>query len=160
MPPIPAAALAPPDLATPFTASAAPSAVRACLFERADIRQHRIDKIEIGKFVGEDIRVREAGIFVLGRDACHCDRAFGERIRAIAVEIVGGHNGLALSDQDTQAHVVALGAFAFLDLAVAHLDRKRDRAHRDRVGGIRAGLAGSGDKALGESEQRRLIEKV
>ncbi len=51
MPPMPAAALAPPDLLTPFTASAALLGRARVLFERRDVRQRRVDQVEIGKLV-------------------------------------------------------------------------------------------------------------
>ena len=96
---------------------------------------------------------------VLRRDARHRDRALGERIRAVAAHVVGRDHGLPLADQHAQADVVALGALALLDRAVAHLDRLRDRAHRDRIGRVRAGAARGRDEAFGKVEQRGLVEK-
>ena len=104
--------------------------------------------------------VGESGILVLRRDARHRDRALGERVRAVALEVVGRDDRLLAADQHAQADIVALGALGLLDVAVAHLDRKRDRAHRDRVGGVGAGLARGLDQAFGKRDERGLIEKV
>ena len=47
----------------------------------------------------------------------------------------------------------------FLDRAVAHFDRQRHRAHRDRIGRIGAGAPRGRDQAFGKVEQGGLIEK-
>ena len=62
-------------------------------------------------------------------------------------------------DEHAQPHVVALGALGFLDRALAHLDRKRDRAHGDRVGRVGAGAARGRDQPFGKFGQRGLIEE-
>jgi hypothetical protein len=64
-----------------------------------------------------------------------------------------------VADQDPQADIVAFGALRFLDRAVAHIDRQRDRAHGDGIGLLGAGAARGGDQALGEIGQCGLIEE-
>ena len=91
--------------------------------ERRDVRDARVDQVELGKIARQRARVGKARIGVLGRDPRHRDRALGERVRAIAFQVIGGDHRLALADQHAQAHVVAFGALALLDLAVAQLDR-------------------------------------
>ena len=78
---------------------------------------------------------------------------------ARAGDIVGGNHRLLASDENAQAEIVAFGALGFLDRAVAHFDAGRNRAHRDRVGGIRAGLARGGDQAFGQVGEGGLIEQ-
>ena len=107
-------------------------------FERTDIGQRRIDKVEIGKLARQQRLICETRKLILRRNSRHRDRAFGERIRAIALHVVGGNHRLAFAHQHAQAHVVAFGALAFLDRPIAHFDRQRHRAHRDRVGRVRA----------------------
>ena len=130
------------------------------LLQRADVGQRRIDQVEIGKRVRQQRGVGEAGVLVLRRDARHRDRALGERIGAIALQVVGRDDRLLAPDQHAQADVVALGALGLLDVAVAHLDRERHRAHRDRVGRVGAGLARGRDQAFGKRDERGLIEEV
>jgi hypothetical protein len=43
--------------------------------------------------------------------------------------------------------------------SLAHLDRKRNRAQRERVGSIRSGPASGCDQPFGEISQRGLIEE-
>ena len=129
------------------------------LFERRDTRQLGIDQIKIGKRVREQRVIREAGEPILRRDTRHRDRALGERIRAVPPGVVGRDHGLALADQHAQAHVVALGALAFFNRAVAYLDRHRDRAHRHRIGGIRTCPARRMNKAFGKVDERGLVEQ-
>ena len=62
-------------------------------------------------------------------------------------------------DEHAQPHVVALGALGFLDRALAHLDRERYRAHRERVGRVGTGAASGRDQPFGEVGQRGLIEE-
>ena len=157
---MPAAALAPPDLRDALHGERRLLGGARVPLERADVRERRVDQVEVGKLVRQQRRVGEAGVGVLGRDARHRDRALGERVRAIALHVVGRDDRLPPADQHAQAHVVAFGALGFLDLAVAHLDRERDRAHRDRVGGVRAGAARGGDQAFGEFDERGLVEQV
>ena len=159
MPPMPAEAEAPPDLATPLTASPALSAARAAASSCGNRRQVRIDQVEIGKIMRQQARIGEPGILVLRRHARHGHRAFGERLGAVGGQIVGGDDRLAAADQHAQAEIVALGALAFLHGAVAHLDRQRHRAHRDRVGGIGAGGAGGLHQALGALGEGGLVEQ-
>ena len=130
------------------------------LLQNTDVGQRRIDQIEFGQRLCQKRGIREPGVFVLRRDARHRDRAFGERIRAVALQVVGRDHRLLAADQHAQADIVAFGAFGLLDVAVAHLDRERDRAHRDGVGGIGAGLARGLDQAFGKRDERGLIEKV
>ena len=119
-----------------------------------------IEQIEIGKIARQQRRIGETDIFVVGRDARHRDRALGKLGDAVAADVVGRDHRLALPDQHAQSDIVAFGAFGFLDAAVAHLDALRDAAHRDRVGGIRAGALGGLDQALRQRAQRGLIEQV
>ena len=76
-----------------------------------------------GKRLRELRRVGKAGEAILGRGARHGDGALGERVEAIALEIVGRNDRLLAADKDAQAEIVAFGALRFLDRAVAHLDR-------------------------------------
>ena len=156
---MPAEAEAPPDLATPLTASAACFGGARHGLELGDARQVRIDQVEIGKIMRQQARVGEAGIFVLRRRARHGHRALGQRCGAVGGQIVGGDHRLAVADQHAQAEIVAFGAFAFLHRAVAHLDRQRHRAHRHRVGGIGAGGAGGLHQPLGALGEGGLIEQ-
>ena len=119
-----------------------------------------IDQVEIGKLARQQRRVREARELILRRDSRHRDRTFGERIRAIALHVVGGNHRLAFAHQHAQAHVVAFGALAFLDRPIAHFDRQRHRAHRDRVGRIRARAPRSLNQAFGKFDERGLVEQV
>ena len=130
------------------------------LLQLRHVRQCRIDQVEIGALVRQQRGVGETGIFVFRRDARHRNRALGKRIGAIALEVVGGDDGLLATDQHAQADIVALGALGLLDIALAHLDRQRHRTHRDRVGGVRAGLARGIDQAFGKRDERGLIKKV
>ena len=66
---------------------------------------------------------------------------------------------LLVADDDAQAEIVAFGALQFLDRAVAHLDRQRDRANGQRVGLIGAGAAGGADESFGKIGEVGLIEK-
>ena len=128
-------------------------------FQHVDAGHGGIEQIEIGKGVREQSRVGEAGELVVGRSARHGDGAFGQRIEAVAVEVVGRNRRLLMADQDAQADVVALGALQFLDRAVAHLDRKRDRAHGDRIGLVGAGAPRGADEALGKIGEGGLVEQ-
>ena len=79
---------------------------------------------------------------------------------AIAGNIVGRDHGLALPDQHAQSDIVAFGSLGFLDPAIAHLDALRNAAHRNRIGGVRAGALGGLDQPLRQRRERRLIEQV
>ena len=119
-----------------------------------------VEQIEIGELARQQRRIGETDIFVVGRDAGHRDRALGEFCNAIAGNIVGRDHRLALPDQYAQSDIVAFGALGFLDPAFAHFDALRDAAHRDRVGGVRAGALGGLDQPLRQRRERRLIEQV
>ena len=160
MPPMPLEADAPPDFVTPLTASPAASASTGAALEFGGRGNCAIEQIEIGEFARQQRGIRKPDIFVVGRDPRHRDRAFGELRDAVAGDVVGRDHGLALSDQHAQADIVAFGALGFLDAAVAHLDALRNAAHRDRVGGIRAGASGGLDQPLRQRRERRLIEQV
>ena len=123
------------------------------------MREFGIDEIEIGKLARQQFRVREPGKFILRRNTRHRDSALGERIRTVALSVVGRDHGLAFADQHAQPHVVAFGARAFLDRSIAHVDRQRDRANRNRVGCVRAGTARRADETLGKVDQLGLVEK-
>ena len=129
------------------------------LFEAFDRGQLRVDEVEIGNVAREQLAVGESRERVLGRNPRHRDRARGQLDRTVALGVVAGDHGLTLADQHAQAHVVALGALACFDRAVAHLDGERDPAHRDRIGRIRSRVAGGGDEAFGERDERRLVEE-
>ena len=148
-PPMPAEAEAPPDLLTPLTARPASSAALAQPLQFGDRRQLRIEQIEIRKRVRQRIRIREPGIGIVGRDARHRHGTPGE-FGGIGLDVVGGDHCLPRADEHAQADVVAFGAFGFFDRALAHLHGKRDRAHRDRVGGIGACGAGRGHQSFGQ----------
>ena len=159
MPPMPAEAEAPPDLVTPFTAKPACSARRAIVSSCSNVRQRGIEQIEIGKIARQQSGIRQPGERVLGRDARHRHGALGQRRDAVARDVVGRNHRLTLADQHAQAHVVAFGALGFLDRAVANLDRRRDAAHRHRVGGIGAGRARGLHQSLGKRGQGGLVEQ-
>ena len=103
--------------------------------------------------------VGQPGEAVLRRRARHRDRTLGQRIEAVALEVIGRNDRLLVADDDAQPKVVALGALQFLDGAVAHLDRKRDRTHGERVGLIGAGAARGGHETFGEIGEVGLVEK-
>ena len=159
MPPMPAEAEAPPDLVTPLTPSAGFLGLARVPFQHVDARHVGIEQIEIGKVAGEQRRIGESGEFVLRRGARHGDGALGQRIDAVALDVVGRDRRLLVADQHAQADVVAFGALRFLDRAVAHVDRQRHRAHRDRIGLVGAGAPRRGDEAVGEIGEGGLIEE-
>ena len=158
MPPMPAEAEAPPDLVTPSTASAAPSARLARSSRTATLGRSGSSRSRSGTVARQPGGIGQAGERILGRRPCHGNRALGE-LRYVGLDVVGRHHRLAASDEYAQPHVVALGALGFLHRALAHLDRKRHRAHGERIGRVGAGAAGSGDEPLGEVGQRGLIEE-
>ena len=160
MPPMPDDAEPPPDLVTPLTARPAASASQARRSSSEVEGTFGIQEIEVGKFFRQQRRIGEADIFIIGRNPRHRHRAFGQFGDAIATDIVGGYHRLALSHQHPQSDIVAFGSFGFFDASVAHLDALRHAAHRDRVGGIRAGALGGLDQPLRQRAQRRLIEQV
>ena len=47
----------------------------------------------------------------------------------------------------------------FLNRAIAHLHRNRDRAHGERIGGVCAGSARGRDESFGKVGQRGLVEE-
>ncbi len=128
-------------------------------FQRGNARQIGIAEIEVGEIMRQQARIGEPGISVLGRHASHGDRAFGELRGAIGGQVVGGNHRLAAADQHAQAKVVAFGALAFLNGAVADLDGQRHRAQRDRVGGIGAGGARGLHQAFGAFGEGGLVEE-
>src|SRR6478672_4301503 len=147
MPPMPAAAEAPPDLLTPRTARPASSARRAIASSAPMSGNSRSTRSRSGKFFAS--KAWSASPAYLSSGAT----------RAVAAHVVGRYHRLLASDQHAETHVVALGALRFLDRAVAHVDRLRHRAHRHRVRGIGAGRAGSLDEPLGERDQLGLVEQ-
>ena len=155
---MPADAEAPSDLVTPLTARPAASARSARSSSAATGGSSGSSRSRSGNDFASKARIGEAGELVLGRDLRHRDRALGER-RDVARDVVGRHDRGAAADEDAQTDVVAFGALGFLDRAFAHADRKRHRAHRDRVGGIGAGAARRGDQTFGEIGQSGLVEK-
>ena len=160
MPPMPAEAEAPPDLATPLTASPAASAAGAHAFEHIDCRHVGIEQVEIGKAVRQRRLVGEAG-----------ENGPRARRRAIATarsasasslvrtQIVGRDHGLAVADEDAQPEIVTFGALGFLDRAVAHFDRERHRTHRNRIGRVGAGTLAAADQTVGEIDEGGLVEE-
>ena len=107
---------------------------------------------------GERIASEEARKRILGRRPRHGDRALGQ-LTHVGLDVVARHHRLAAPDEYAQPHVVAFGALGFLHCAFAYLDRKRDRAHGERVGGVRAGAASRRDEPLGKVGQRGLVEQ-
>ncbi len=103
--------------------------------------------------------IGQSGEAILGRRARHGDRSLSQGFKTVAVHVVGRNHRLPLSDQHPQADIVALGALRFFNCPVAHVDRKRDAAHRDGVGGVGASAFGGGDQAFGEIGECGLIEK-
>ena len=129
------------------------------LFQNLDCRHVGIEQIEVRKFTREQSRIGEPGKLVFRRHARHGDGAFGKRIEAVALDIVGRDRGLLVADQHAQADVVALGALRFLNGAVAHIDGQRDRAHGDRVGLVGAGAARGGNEPFSKFGEGGLIEE-
>ena len=129
------------------------------LLQDIDRGHVRIEQVELRQIVRQQRRVGEAGEAVLGRGARHRHRALGQGVESVAPNIVGRNHRLPAADQYPQADIVALGTLRFLDGAFAHLDRKRNAAHRDGVGGVGAGAFGGADEAFGEIGQRGLIEQ-
>ena len=128
------------------------------LLQRGDRRQIRIEKIEIGNVARQQRRIGEPGETVLGSDPRHGDRALRELVDVV-LDVVGRHHRLPLSDQDPQADIVALRPLGGFHLAVAHLDRHRHRADRDRIGRIGTGAARRRHQTFGEIGERGLIEQ-
>ena len=128
-------------------------------FKDIHARHVGIDEVELRQFVRQLRAVGQPGEAVFRRRACHRDRALGQRIEAFALEIVGRNDRLLAADDDAQAEIVSLGALRFLDRAVAHLDRQRDRANGQRVGLIGAGAAGGANESFGKIGEIGLIEK-
>ena len=159
MPPMPAEADAPPDFDTPETARPDSSASRARFSRHLDRRHIRIEQIEIRKLAREQCRIGEPGKLIFRRHARHGDSAFGKRIEAVALDVVGRDRGLLMADQHAQADVVALGALRFLDGAVAHVDGERDRAHGDGIGLVGAGAACGGNESFSKFGEGGLIEE-
>ncbi len=159
MPPMPAEADAPPDLATPLTASAGLFGVARQFFKLRHRRQVAVDQIEVGELSRQQALVGEPGIFVFRRDARHRHRALGQSLAAVAGQVVGGDHRLAAADQHAQAEIVAFGAFRFFNRAVAHFDRQRHAAHHDGVGGIGAGRAGGFHQPFGAVGEGGLVEQ-
>ena len=89
----------------------------------------------------------------------HRNRPLGQSIEAVAFKIIGRNDRLLVANDNAQAKVVSLGALRFLDGAVAHINRKRYRAHGERVGLIGAGAARGGHEAFGEIGEVGLVKK-
>ncbi len=159
MPPMPAEAEAPPDLATPLTASPACSAARAIASSCATLGRSGSIRSRSGKSCASSASSASPAIFVFRRRARHRHRALGQRLAAVARGVVGRDHGLALAHQHAQAEIVAFGALAFLHRAVAHLDRQRHAAHRHRVGGIGAAAQRGLDQPLGAVGEGGLVEQ-
>ncbi len=64
-----------------------------------------------------------------------------------------------MADDDAQPEIVALGALQFLDVAVAHVDRKRDRTHGYSVGLIGPGTPSGAHETFGEIGKVGLVEE-
>ncbi len=128
-------------------------------FKTADRRQLRIEQIEIGKCFRQQVRIGETGKRIFRRDARHRHRALSEHID-IGRDVVGGHHRLTRADENAQAKIVTFRALALLDAAVAHIDRQRHAAHRDRIGAVGTGPLRCRNEPLREIAQRRLIEQI
>ena len=159
MPPIPAEAEAPPDLVTPATASAAASASRARVSSTSTSGMSGSRRSSAGNVRASSAAIGQPGEAIFRRRARHGDRALGQRVEAVALEIIGRNHRLLVADEHAQPEIVALGALRFLDGAVAHVDRKRYRAHGQRVGLIGAGAPRGGDETFGEIGEVGLVEK-
>ena len=159
MPPMPAEADAPSDLVTPLTASPAASAAWRAASSTATRRQLGIEQIEIGNIARQLGRVGQAGEAILGRDPRHRDGALGQLRRRRALMSLVDTTAWRLPTSTRSPTSSPSERSRFLDLAVAHLDRQRHRAHRDRIGGIGAGAARGRHQALGEIGERGLIEQ-
>lgn len=129
------------------------------LFQNLDRRHISIEQIEVRKLARQQCRIGEPGKLIFRRHARHGDSAFGKRIEAVALDVVGRDRGLLMADQHAQADVVALGALQFLDGAVAHVDGERDRAHGDGIGLVGAGAACGGNKSFSKFGEGGLIEE-
>ena len=102
---------------------------------------------------------RQSGEAVIWRGPRHRDRTLGQRIEAVALEIVGRNYRLLVADNDAQPEIVALGALRFLNFTVAHVDRKRHRANSNGVGLIGPGTPGGAHETFGEIGEVGLIEE-
>ncbi len=156
MPPIPVEAEAPPDLVTPLTASAAASASQARRSSSAVVGTWGSSRSRSGKSSRQQRGIGETDIFVIRRDARHRDRALRKPRDAVAADVVGRDHRLALSHQHAQADIIAFRALGFLDAPVAYFYAMRHAAHRDRVGGVRAGAPGGLDEALCQRSSGRI----
>ena len=128
-------------------------------FQHNDVRHVGVDEIKRRQLLRQLACGGKPGEPVFRRGARHRHRAFGQGAEAVAFEIIGRDHRLFVADDDAQPEVVAFGALRFLDRAVAHLDRKRHRADRKRVGLIGAGPLCGSHKTLGEVGEVGLVEK-
>ena len=122
------------------------------LFQHVDRRHVGIEQIEIGEvFARSSAGSARPANAILRRRARHGDRAFGQRIDAVALMSLVDTTACLRPTRTRKPEIVALGALRFLDRAVAHLDRQRHRAHRDGIGRVGAGAPRGGDQALARS---------
>jgi hypothetical protein len=126
--------------------------------KRSDRRPRPIEEIEIRKIAGDEPRLGEPGEAVFRSGPRHGEGAFGERIGAVAAEIICRHHGLAPADKGAQADIVGLGALGFLDRSVANRDRLRQAADRKRVRRIGAGAQRRSHQPFGGGGEAGLVE--
>ena len=129
------------------------------LFQNIDGGHVWIEQIERWKVARQQRLVGQSGEAILGRGARHGDRALGQNVEAVALDIVGGDHRLLFADEHAQAHIVAFGPLGFFHGAVAHLDGERDAAHRNGIGCICARALSRGDQSFGEVAKGGLIEE-
>jgi thioredoxin reductase (NADPH) len=102
---------------------AGPAGLAAAVYGASEgLRTLVIDNGTPGGQAGSSSRIENYLGFPLGRGTRHGDGALGERVEAVALEVVGGNDRLLAADNDAQAEIVAFGALRLLDRAVAHLD--------------------------------------
>src|SRR3546814_2526671 len=83
----------------------------------------------------------------------HGERPLDQLIEPIGGEVGGGHDGLALAQQDAQPHVMALLALQAFRSTQALGMRQADGAEVHRVGRIRANLLGFGDEVAEQGKR-------
>ena len=128
------------------------------LFQHAHGRQIRIEQIEIGNLAGKLLAIGDSRERIFRCCLGHGDGTFGEFGR-LGLDVVRRHDRLTAPDESAQPNIVAFGALGFLNRAIAHLHRNRDRAHGERIGGVCAGSARGRDESFGKVGQRGLVEE-
>ena len=111
-------------------------------------RLDRIFQIEGGNVARQQVCRRQAGEFVLRRQARHRQGAAGQGGNGIGGKIGGGDKGDPLADENAQAQIVAFAAFDIFQIAQPVGDAGGELFHQQGVGGVGAGLFGGVEQGL------------